>query len=392
MIAVRNLLRRRLRSLFALLQIAVAIAAFVSIVGVTKGLRGQFYRLGEVFANDLVVQAGGAPSPIFSSVTREEAAKIEAVEGVASVSLMRLHALRLPQIKQPVILLAMDPGSELMARHEVTLGRALRADDTTQILVGDVMAKDLEIDLSSLTPEGLSGPPPELKVTGGKVYQVVGVFRSPLSEVRFLSGSGVMNLQALLDEANGQAHMLFAHRKPGGRAESPAEVREAIAASKALAPALNAAVPHLKADTIEGFLGGFKQAELVERFAIAVLFLAALVSGIGVANTMLMSVFDRTREIGLLRAVGWSRWRIVSMIEAEGVILSVAGGILGVPIGLLLIWASGQLVQLGWLSVELDPSLYVQAVLASTVIGLIGSAYPALRASYLEPTEALRYE
>tara|TARA_R110002072_G_scaffold110235_1_gene237799 strand:+ start:80 stop:1258 length:1179 start_codon:yes stop_codon:yes gene_type:complete len=391
-IAIRNLLRRRLRSLFALLQIAVAIAAFVSIVGVTKGLRGQFYRLGEVFAYDLVVQAGGAPSPIFSSVTREEAAKIEALDGVASVSLMRLHALRLPQIKQPVILLAMDPGSELMARHEVILGRALRSDDSTQILVGDVMAKDLEIDLSNLTPGGLSGPPPELEVSGGKVYQVVGVFRSPLSEVRFLSGSGVMNLQALLDESNGQAHMLFAHRKPGGRAESPAEVRQAMADSKALAPALNAALPHLKADTIEGFLGGFKQAELVERFAIAVLLLAGLVSGIGVANTMLMSVFDRTREIGLLRAVGWSRWRIVTMIEAEGVILSVAGGVLGVPIGLFLIWASGQLVQLGWLSVELDPSLYLLAVGASLLIGIIGSAYPALRASYLEPTEALRYE
>ena len=67
MIALRNLLRRRLRSLFALLQISVAIAAFVSIVGVTTGLRGQFYRLGEVFAYDLVVQAAGVPSPIFST-------------------------------------------------------------------------------------------------------------------------------------------------------------------------------------------------------------------------------------------------------------------------------------------------------------------------------------
>ncbi|MBL4844735.1 MAG: ABC transporter permease [Planctomycetes bacterium] len=393
MIAVRNLLRRRLRSLFALLQIAVAIAAFVSIVGVTKGLRGQFYRLGEVFAYDLVVQAAGAPSPIFSTVTREEAAKIAQVEGIESVSLMSLHAFRLDQLKQPVILLALDPGSELMSRHEVTRGRELRKDDTTQILVGDVMAEDLGIDLTNLTVGGgLSGPPPELKIMGGKTYQIVGVFRSPLSEVRFLSGGGIMNLQALLDESNGQPNMVFAHRKPGGRAVTPQEVRAAIAASQALAPAVSEAVPRLKGDTIEGFLGGFKQAELVERFAIAVLFLAALVSGIGVANTMLMSVFDRTREIGLLRAVGWSRGRIVLMIEAEGVILSTVGGLLGVPIGLVLIWASGQMVQLGWLSVELDPLLYVQAVGAATLIGLIGSAYPALRASYLEPTEALRYE
>ena len=394
MIALRNLLRRRLRSLFALLQISVAIAAFVSIVGVTTGLRGQFYRLGEVFAYDLVVQADGVPSPIFSAVTREDAAKVAAVEGVVSVSLLRFHGFRLEQIKQPVIVLAMDPGSELMSRHEIVFGRALRDEDTTQILVGDVMAADLGIDLSNLLPDGagLSGPPPELEVVGGKRYQVVGVFRSPLSEVRFLSGQGVMNLRALESESNAQAHMMFAHRKPGGRAKTPSEVRSAIAETLALAPRVSAAVPRLKADSIEGFLGGFKQAELVERFAIAVLFLAGLVSGIGVANTMLMSVFDRTREIGLLRAVGWSRWRIVAMIELEGVILSTAGGVLGVPIGLFLIWASGKMVQLGWLSVEFDPLLYLGAVGTATVIGILGSAYPALRASFLEPTEALRYE
>ena len=83
MLPLRNVLRRKARSFFAVLQIAVAIAAFVSIVGVTQGLRAQFYRISQVFAFDLIVQARGAASPIFSSFTDEDADKALAVPGVA---------------------------------------------------------------------------------------------------------------------------------------------------------------------------------------------------------------------------------------------------------------------------------------------------------------------
>ena len=135
-----------------------------------------------------------------------------------------------------------------------------------------------------------------------------------------------------------------------------------------------------------------KQVELVDSFAMAISLLAALVSVIGVANMMLMSVFDRTREIGLLRAIGWSRWRIVAMIEAEGILLSLVGGLLGIPFGLLLIQGSRFFVDMGWLNVTLDGPLYFKAVAGAVLIGIFGSLYPALRAANLSPTEALRYE
>ena len=67
MLPLRNLMRRKLRSLFCLTQIAVAIAAFVAIVGVTAGLRAQFYSLSQVFAYDIMVQARGASSPPITS-------------------------------------------------------------------------------------------------------------------------------------------------------------------------------------------------------------------------------------------------------------------------------------------------------------------------------------
>ncbi len=396
MLPLRNLARRKARSLFALLQIAVAIAAYISIVGVTQGLRGQFYKLSRVFAFDLIVQPEGAASPVFSVVSREEAAQIAEVEGVAGVSLLGIHFMRIPQITQPIGLIALDPNSELLSRYEVVAGRALAPGDSTQILVGELMAADLGIDTRALRPAaeggGLSGAPPALVMEGGDRFEVVGLFRPPLEDVPFLSGQAIMTLARYEGHYRLSPRLAVAHLAPGRRAENPDEVREGLDRCAQVAPAVGERVPRLRARTIEAFLDTFKQAELVDDFALAISFLAALVSGIGVANTMLMSVFDRTREIGLLRAIGWSRLRIVGMIEAEGALLALAGGLIGLPLGLLLIQASKLWIQLGWLDVSLDPGLYGLAVAFALGIGLVGSLYPAVRAAQLAPTEALRYE
>ena len=398
MLPLKNLLRRKARSLFALLQIAVAIAAFVSIVGVTQGLRAQFYRISQVFAFDLIVQPDGAASPIFSVVSREEAAKIQAAPGVEGVSLMGIHFMRSPRMSQPVGLIALDPDSELISRYPVMRGRPLNAEDRRAILVGELMADDLGIDTSNLLPgdgpgQGrIAGEPPVVEFEGGERFDVVGLFRAPLDDVPFLGGQAILPLAHYEEEYQLRPRLLVAHLAPGRRADSPDEVRAGLELCAAVAPRIREAVPRLRARTIEAFLDTFKQAELIDSFALAISFLTALVSGIGVANTMLMSVFDRTREIGLLRAIGWSRWRIVAMVEAEGFLLAVAGGVLGVPIGWVLIQASKLLVQLGWMDVSLDPLLYLKAVAVAGGIGLIGSLYPAVRAANLQPTEALRYE
>jgi ABC-type antimicrobial peptide transport system permease subunit len=253
------------------------------------------------------------------------------------------------------------------------------------------MAEDLGIDLTPLVPGGIEGSPPKIELVGA-TFEVVGLFESPLEEVPFLSGLGIMPMGYYRTTFGRPINMAVAHLEPGRRAESIRDVKEGLARGREVSPRLTARLSGLKANTIEDFLDSFKQVELVDSFALAISLLAALVSVIGVTNTMLMSVFDRTREIGLLRAIGWSRLRIVSMIEAEGVLLSVAGGLLGIPFGLLLIQASKLLIEMGWLNVTLDWGLYGMAVGVATAIGLFGSLYPAVRAAVLPPTEALRYE
>lgn len=380
MLPFKNLLRRKVRSLFAVLQIAVAIAAFVSIVGVTQGLRAQFYRLGQVFAYDVMIQPRGVASPLFAAIQPGEAAEVAKVPGVGAVSRMGIFATLPPGRAQPLTVLALEPGGELISRYPILQGTTLRAGDPPGVLIGRLLAEELHLEVGSTFR------------LGEFPWEVRGIFEPPIQDVPFLSGQAVVALEHFSARFKIPPQVLVAHTAPGQRADGPEQVKAAIARCRAVTGPIEAALPRMKARTVSDFLDSFKQVELVDSFVLAITFLSALVSGIGVANTMLMSVFDRTREIGLLRAIGWSRGRIVAMIQAEGLLLALAGGLLGLPLGYGLILAAQVLVKLGWLQVTLDARLYVQALLVAGAIGVLSSLYPAVRAAWLEPTEALRYE
>ena len=120
---------------------------------------------------------------------------------------------------------------------------------------------------------------------------------------------------------------------------------------------------------------------------------ALFIGGIGVLNTMFMSVFERTREIGILRAIGWCPSRVMKMILAESVLLSIGGGIIGTIGGLGLIKLLSRLpVVNGVVQAAITPDIIMKGFAIAIVVGLVGAAYPAYRGSQLLPTEALRHE
>ncbi|WP_028935908.1 ABC transporter permease [Pseudonocardia spinosispora] len=139
--------------------------------------------------------------------------------------------------------------------------------------------------------------------------------------------------------------------------------------------------------------------QLITNFVPAIAAISLLVGGIGVLNIMLVSVTDRTREIGTRKAVGASDSAILSQFVLEAVTLAGFGGMIGVGFGVGLIMLTKALLPLlpktGFLS-SFDPVLAVApiavAFVISLAIGLIAGGYPAWRAARLEPIEALRYE
>ncbi|WP_340222464.1 MULTISPECIES: ABC transporter permease [Methanothermobacter] len=105
-----------------------------------------------------------------------------------------------------------------------------------------------------------------------------------------------------------------------------------------------------------------------------------------------MSVFERTREIGVLKAVGWKDRRILAMILGESVVITVIAAIAGSVLGVAAIQVLLELGMKGFIEPVYTPEIFIRAFGVAFSVGILGGLYPAYRASRLAPTEALRYE
>ncbi|HEY5814091.1 MAG TPA: ABC transporter permease, partial [Terrimicrobiaceae bacterium] len=118
--------------------------------------------------------------------------------------------------------------------------------------------------------------------------------------------------------------------------------------------------------------------------------LAVIVGVLGVMNTMLMTVFERTQEICILLAIGWKRARIVGMILWESVLLGFLGGVVGVILGVACVKVLQRTPAIrGLLEPDLSAGLLLLAVALSVLVGVISGLYPAWRSSRLEPGHSL---
>jgi putative ABC transport system permease protein len=151
--------------------------------------------------------------------------------------------------------------------------------------------------------------------------------------------------------------------------------------------------PDLAVSTSSGFINQEQLLEVLQEMVGQISFLAIFIGGVGILNTMLMSVLERTGEIGVLRALGWRRRRVLGMILQESLILGAVGGVCGIFLG----FGLGSLIGLmpgmfGAMKPLYTPQLLVQAVMVAAVAGVVGGLYPAWRATRMRPVEALRYE
>ena len=126
--------------------------------------------------------------------------------------------------------------------------------------------------------------------------------------------------------------------------------------------------------------------------SLAISGLAIIVGGIGVINTMVMTVYERTKEIGVLKSIGWKSKKVLIMIMGETLVLTTLSGIIGSIFGILIAEIGVRLIGTDGFSLVYTPGTFILAFGITIIVGIIGGVYPAYKASKLAPTEALRSE
>jgi len=370
----RNLLRRRARTVLTLLGVTVGIAAIVALVALSKGIAANYVQATSRSAADVTLQA-----------VQEEGQSIQIAAGFDESILEQLR--RMPEVRSaagmlytmvqvpdaPIfIVYGYEPDQPGVRHFKVTEGTTLADARVTRggkpLILGKLAADKLNKGVGdTIEIEGIT-------------FRIVGIYETGVA----LEDSGAV---ISLRDAQSLADMPHQVVYVGIQLYHPERVEEFKRRLKRILP------PDVE---IAGTQLGSQMLEMLEMFDIyawGIAIIAALVGGVGMMNTMLMSVFERTREIGVLRAVGWSQKRVLSMILGEALMLSLLGGLLGLGIGAGLTYLVASLPAMAGLTQgKVPPRLALQALSAALVLGFVGGAYPAWLASRLAPVEALSYD
>ena len=161
----------------------------------------------------------------------------------------------------------------------------------------------------------------------------------------------------------------------------------------ALRKRIEATIPNVAATPARDHVQADTQIRLARAMAWTTAAVALFLGAVGMLNTMLMSIFERTREIGILRAVGWRRQRVLALVLGEALLIALTGTIFGVVLAVVGLRVLTLLPSArGFIDPNVPPEVLVIALTMGLGLSLLGGLYPAARAAALDPTEALRYE
>ena len=365
----KNLWRRRLRTLLTLCGIGMAIGAFVGLVGFSRAFEHEWLRLYSSSGIDIAVIQG---TFLNTSVDESATPKLRALPFIAQATPMIYNVMDLTTDVNALVFGWQADSFEFQSLQLVS-GRPF-LDGRPEVMLGDLLAGNLAKN---------TGDTLEIQ---GTPYTVVAIYRGGSA---LEAGAVIMPLDQLqqLSSLQGKVSTIHVRLRPAPRGESQEEYLKRAQAQ------IEAALPGLRAVPAAERAGNNQFVRLAHASAFGTSLIALLIGVLGIANTMAMSVFERTREIGILRAMGWNRGQVVILIQLEASVLGLGGGIIGIAVGWFALHLLASLPQTASIvTASFSLPLLAEALVIAVLAGLIAGALPAWRGARLSPVEALRHD
>jgi putative ABC transport system permease protein len=385
---IRELGRRKLRTSLTVVGIAIGIWALVVFSSMANKVNALVDGGSQYYADKIAVSDGGVAgfggAPMQLSLL-DDIATIDGADVVVPSVTMLVEDIAGVSFGTPDQITATpigaDQGRESFPTH-IAAGRALAESDEghdVAVLGSTIAGKRHAVVGSTITLHGHE-------------FEVVGILEATLTApdttvvVPFSTAQGLLHedLPPVIRDRTAPADLasqFIVYPTPG-------------ADHQAVADAIEAAFPDLSAMTgteYDQAIGS--SVAIFNSVIIGIGFIALIVGGMSIINTMAMSIAERTREIGVRRAIGASRRRIVRELMTEAGFIGAIGGIIGVVLGALAVVLANELGRgAGTVLFELTPGTVLFALAFSTILGVLAGIIPAWSAARLDPVTALRYE
>ncbi|MEX2255416.1 MAG: FtsX-like permease family protein [Acidimicrobiia bacterium] len=358
---------QRTASTASALMIGLALVTLVATLaaGITGTFRGA---VDELFTSDYAITAQNNFSPIPTHAAKA-AAQAPGVEAIASTRTGEARIFN---------------STEFVTAVDSEADKVLTLDwkEGSQAVLGELGVNGAFVDDDYAADHDLRiGSPITMQVPSGKKVEleVRGIFEpptggSPFGHVTFSS--------ATFDREYNSPRNLYTFIQMRG------DVTDAN--TKALESAL-ADFPNAKAQTREEFVDNqISGLNDILNILYVLLALSVIVSLFGIVNTLVLTVFERTRELGMLRAIGMTRRQVRRMIRHESVITALIGGVLGIALGVVL--GALLIARVDFIEFVLPTGQIITFAIMTIVVGILAAIFPARRAARLDPLKALQYE
>ena len=379
---LKNLLRRPVRTALTVLGLAVAVGTMIALPGISHNIDAAVLQSLNERGVDLVVMSAGKTDQLASEMDEGVAARAADIPGVTAVSTALVELVEMTRDSGAsinVLVHGWTPDNFVFDDLKITRGRPLTADDRGKVLLG-----------AKLADENLGKGVGDTVVVLGEPFEVIGIFESRYVHEDGSVGMPLKEAQRLVSRPGKiTGFSVRIDKSAGDPAASVEAVRERLLAltddrgrptklSAKAAPEYVSSVSHLK---------------VLRAVAWIVSAIGILIGVISMLNTMIMSVLERTQEIGILRAIGWPRSRVFRMILTEAVLISLAAAALGAVAATTTTYLLTLSPKVnGFIAGGIAWSVILKGTTLSVLIALVGGAYPAVRAGRLLPTEAIRHE